>query len=68
MSSKFIISENDVVIVKDSKTSRSYRRLAVANSVIVSRDTNVRGAKVRLLTPMFLRDLLICFTRLRPPR
>ena len=48
MSSKFIISENDVVIVKDSKIPRPYWRLAVVESISVSKDNNVRGAKVRL--------------------
>ena len=48
MSSKFIISENDVVIVKDRKISRPYWRLAVVESIIVSKDNKVRGAKVRL--------------------
>ena len=67
MSSKFIISENDVVIVKDSKISRPYWRLAVVESIIVSKG-KVRGARSDFLTPMFLRNLLICFTRLRPLR
>ena len=48
MSSKFIISENDVVIVKDSKISRPYWRLAVGESITVSKYNKVRGAKVRL--------------------
>ena len=43
MSSKFIFSENDVVIVKDSKISQSYWRLAVIDNVIVSKDNKVRG-------------------------
>ena len=48
MSSKFIISENDVFIVKDSKISRPYWRLAVVEIIIVSKDNKVMGAKVRL--------------------
>ena len=45
---KFIISENDVVIAKDSTISQTYKRLAVVESIIVSKDNKMRGAKVTL--------------------
>ena len=45
---RFIISENNVVIVKDSKISQPYWRHAVVESIIVSKENKVRGAKVRL--------------------
>lgn len=48
MSSKFIISQNDVVIIKDSTISRPFWRLAVVEKLIVSKDNKVRGAVVRL--------------------
>ena len=48
MSSKFIVSENGVVIVKGSKISRPYWRLAAVESIIIIKDNKVRGAKVRL--------------------
>ena len=48
MSSKFVISVNDVVILKDSKISRPYWRLAVVEVIIVGKDNKARGAKVRL--------------------
>ena len=49
MSSTFIISENEVLLWRDSKISRPYWRFAVVESVIVSKDNKVVGAKARLL-------------------
>ena len=48
MSSKLVISENDVAIVRDSKIFRPYWRLALVESIIISKDKKVSGAKVRL--------------------
>ena len=63
---KFIISENDVVIAKDSTISQTYKRLAVVESIIVSKDNKMRGAKVTISNSNTLDWRLICFTWLRP--
>ena len=55
MSSKFIISENHVVIVKGTTISRPYWRLAVVEGIIVSKDNKVRRTKVRLPNSIVLK-------------
>ena len=67
MSSNFIVSEN-VVILKYSSISGPYWEHPMAESIIVSKDKKVRRLMSDFLIPMFLRDLLICLTQLKPLR
>ena len=48
MLSKFIISENYVVVVTDSTVSRPHWRLAAVESITISKGNEVRGDKIRL--------------------
>ena len=50
----FNVNKNDIVIVQDSNIPRPLWRLGIVENVIISKDNQVRGAKVRLSNSQIL--------------
>ena len=54
VSANFNVNKNDIVIVQDSNIPRLLWRLGIVENVIISKNNQVRGAKVRLSNSQIL--------------